>query len=210
MLWALLAASTLGAAGGPDLLADAITRFQALESYRVTLRSEVPAHTPQVIRYSYRRPGWIRMDFDTPHHGAVLIYDPDTQQVRLWPFGLQHFPRLTLAPGNPLIRDPHGHTVARSHAGALLENVRRLRQGGSLELGAEQRLGRWQALPLTVTGAGTETVGKAHRFQLWLEREHLFPLKVVSYGTDGSLRETVWLDDVEFDVALPGDWFQPR
>ena len=209
MLWALLAASTLGTTAGRDLLADAIARFQTLDNYRITLRSEAPAHAPQVIRYSYQQPGWIRMDFDTPHHGALLVYDPNAQQVQLWPFGVQRFPRLTLAPDNPLIRDSHGHTIPRSHVGALLENVRQLQQRGRVELGAVQRLGRWQALPLTVTAAA-ETAGKTHRFQLRLEREHLFPLKVVRYAADGAVQETVWLDDVEFDVALPGDWFRPH
>jgi len=33
---------------------------------------------------------------------------------------------------------------------------------------------------------------------------------VVRYAADGAVQETVWLDDVEFDVALPGDWFRPH
>lgn len=212
MLLSLLAVAALGAAPGgePDLLATATDRFQALDGYRVTLRATSPAHALRLIRYSYRRPGWLRLDFDTPHHGAVLIYDPASQRVRLWPFGIGHFPQLTLAPDNPLLRDRRGHRVERSHVGALLENVRKLVVHGRQQRGEPVQLGRWQALPLTVTGGGDETVEGVHRYQLWLEREHLFPLKVISYGVDGGELETVLMDDVEFDPALPDDWFQPR
>ncbi|SCK27594.1 DUF1571 domain-containing protein [Vogesella sp. LIG4] len=212
MLLTLLAVAAL--AGAPadeaDLLAAAMAHFQALDSYRVTLRSASARHAPQRIHYSYRRPGWLRLDFDTPHHGAVLVYDPGSREVRLWPFGLGHFPQLKLAPDNRLIRDPYGHTVDRSHVGVLLENVQRLLQHGSLERAQMAPLGHWQAWPVTVTGGDGQAVDGVHRFQLWLERDHLFPLKVVSYGADGAELETVWMDDVEFDVTLPDDWFQPQ
>jgi outer membrane lipoprotein-sorting protein len=192
-----------------DPIPAAIAQFEALNSYRVTLRSSSPQHAPQVIRYAYRKPGWLRMDFETPHRGAVLVYDPEARKVRLWPFGLHRLPRLTLAPDNPLIRDPEGHRVDRSDVGALLRNVHALQLQGETGPVEEQQLGPWRTWHLSVTGAAGYTVEGVHRYQLWLEQSRLFPVKVVSYGADGRPLETVWMDDVEFDAALPQDWFTP-
>ena len=39
----------------------------------------------QIIHYSYRRPGFIRMEFVEPHRGAVLVYTGFALAVRrLW------------------------------------------------------------------------------------------------------------------------------
>ncbi len=211
MLQSLLAAALLVPASGAalDPVAAARQQFEQLDSYRVTLRSSTAQHPTQIIRYAYRKPGFVRMEFIAPHPGALLIYSPHSGKVRLWPFGQRARAALTLAPDNPLIRGPYGRSVERSDVGALLRNVQALQAGGDTELRGMETVGRWNARQLVVTGAPGKTVDGVHRFQLWLAEGSLFPVKVASFGLDDEALETVLMDDVEIGVPFAADFFQP-
>jgi outer membrane lipoprotein-sorting protein len=203
LLAAMLTADT------PDPIAAAQAEFAQLESYRVTVHSS-PAHgVRDVIHYSYRKPGFIRMDFVQPHHGAALVYNPHSGKVRLWPFGPGTFPVLNLSPSNALIRDSGGHQVDQSDVGALLSNIRRLQQGGTTQVVGEEQLQHGSALHLSITGGPGQSVSGVHRYQVWLERGQGFPRLVKSYDTADVLLETVHMDDVEFDVAFRAHFFDP-
>lgn len=196
------------------MTADPVTvaqaHFDQVRSYRATIRSSARGGEHTEIRYAYLKPGFVRMDFVSPHHGAVLAYDPGDGKVRLRPFGAHAPPALTLSPSNPLVRDRSGHRVDRSDVGELLRNVHALQQGGATVAEGEEAVGGRAALRVSVTGAPAHVVDGVHRYRLWLDAEDGFPLKVVSFadGDDVPL-ETVTLDDVEIDVAFPERFFAP-
>lgn len=205
----VLAAAALSA-GTPDPVAAARERYRSLQSYQVTVVSSAAGRgSAEKVRYFYRKPGFVRMEFIQPHSGAVLIYRPSDHKARLWPFGLHTLPVLTLSPRNPLIVDPRGHTVDRSDAGPLLDNVRMLQaQGQTVVLGTE-RVGRRQALHLVITGGAGETVEGVHRYHLWLDLDTGFPIKASSYDLRDALIETVLMDDVEINAPFPTGFFSP-
>lgn len=201
----------------PDLLTSAIEYFHTVESYRVTIHS---THTDgeEHIRYCYRRPGFVRMEFIRPHDGAVLVYNPVTRRVYLWPFGAGRFPEFNLSPGNPLIRSSRGQKVDRSDVGALFENVRALQAGGHTEIlgdtkntcpGTRESMCGHMILHLVVTGAGSFAVADVHRYELWLDTVTQFPLKVISRDQQNAIIETVTMEALEINVTLPEELFNP-
>lgn len=190
-----------------DPLTDAEARFKSLHSYQVTLRSTDAAGAQEVIRYAYRKPGWVRMDFEKPHRGAVLIYAPDTGRVHLWAFGLGHWPMLDLAPDNPLLRNPRGHRVDHSDVGVLLANMRMLSERGSTRpLGDTELIGR-PASGLEITGPADGLKEGVHRYRVWLAHDTRFPLRVDSFAADGNLIESVDMSDARIDMPLPERFF---
>lgn len=207
MLSALMLAAALSGAD-PDPLTGAIERYRKLETYRVTIHS-VHADAQEHLRYFYQKPGFVRMEFVRPHAGAVLVYSPSTQRVRLWPFGVGRFPELNLSPTNPLIQSSRHQRVDQSDVGVLLGNVQALRQGGRLGLMDEQALAGRKVLYFSVIGAGQLTVAGVHRYQLWLDAASLFPVKVISRDLQDAVIETVRMEDVEIDVPLPMTLFNP-
>jgi outer membrane lipoprotein-sorting protein len=204
MLEALLAAATL-ATVEPGALDAALERFRNLQSYRTTIHSSHEAGEEH-LRYFYRKPGHIRMEFIRPHAGAVLIYDPGTRRVKLWPFGIGRFPELDLSPDNRLIRSPRGQQVDKSDIGVLLANVRTLQQNGSLRETDEQ-LDQRSVRKLDVTGNADYAVAGVHRYEIWLAPDTLFPLKVVSRDTRDAVLETVIFENMEIDPGLPDALF---
>ncbi|HDR8860136.1 TPA: DUF1571 domain-containing protein [Burkholderia territorii] len=210
MIAALLAAGLIGASMTADPVTIAQTHFDQVQSYRATIRSSARSGEHAEFRYAYRKPGFVRMDFVSPHHGAVLAYDPGDGKVRLRPFGEHALPALTLSPSNPLLRDRSGHRVDRSDVGVLLRNVHALQQGGVTVTEGQETIGGHTTLRVSVTGAPAHVVDGVHRYRLWLDTEDGFPLKVVSFADDDDAPlETVTLDDVEIDVAFPARFFAP-
>jgi outer membrane lipoprotein-sorting protein len=207
MLPALMLAAALSGAG-PDLLTDAMQRHSKVESYRVTIRS-VHADAQEHLRYFFQKPGFVRMEFIHPHAGAVLVYNPTTRRVRLWPFGAGRFPELNLSPTNPLIQSSRQQRVDQSDVGVLLGHMQVLAQGGSLGPVDEQALAGRPVLHLHVTGADDWTVAGVHSYEVWLDAASLFPLKVISRDLQDVIIETVQMEDAEINVPLPMTLFNP-
>lgn len=207
MLSALMLAAALSGTE-PDLLTGAIERFRKVESYRVTIHS-VQADAVVHLRYYYQKPGFVRMEFIRPHEGAVLVYNPSTRRVRLWPFGAGRFPELNLNPSNPLIQSSRQQRVDQSDVGVLLGNMQGLAQRGSLGSADEQVLAGRPVLHLHVTGAGDWSVAGVHSYEVWLDAASLFPLKVISRDLQNAIIETVQMEDAQIDVALPMTLFNP-
>jgi outer membrane lipoprotein-sorting protein len=203
----MLAAALTGTRVSP--LAEAIEHYRTVETYQLTLRS-AHADGEDHIRYFYRKPGFVRMDFIRPHAGAVLVYSPLTRRVRLWPRGAGRFPELSLSPHNPLIRSPGGQTVDKSDVGALFDNVRTLLEQGQAEVRGDARLDGRSALHLVVTGAPGRAVDGVHRYELWLDTASQFPLKVISRNQEDAIIETVTMDALEINAPLPETVFNPE
>jgi len=208
VLWGILIFALSGDVMA-DPLAEAMIRFRALNTYQVTLRSVSADGERQVIRYYYRQPGWVRMEFVQPHSGAVLTYDPGSRRIRLWPLGLRHRLTLTFAPDNPLMRSSRGHRVDRSDVGALLENLLALRaRGQASPLGEADHTVR-PNVGFDIVGAPGVTVAGVHRYQVWLAQDTLFPLRVKSFEASGAAIETVDMTDIETDTQFSERFFTP-
>jgi len=192
----------------PDPLATAIEHYQTVESYRVTIHS-THDDGEEYIRYYYKKPGFVRMEFIRPHAGALMVYNPYTRRVRLWPFGAGHFPELNLSPGNPLIRSSRGQRVDHSDVGTLFENVRTLQQGGNIEVLGQERMDGRTVLHLIVTGAGNFVIAGVHRHELWLDTESQFPVKGISRDIHYAIIETVMMEALEITKTLPDTLFNP-
>lgn len=202
----ILAATLTGTP--PDPLASAIEHYRTVESYRVTIHS-THAGGEEYIRYYYKKPGFVRMEFIRPHDGALLIYNPNTRRVRVWPFGAKHFPELSLSPGNRLIRSLSGTRVDQSDVGVLFENIRILREGGNTEILGEESMGGRMTLHFIVTGAGGIAVAHVHRSELWLDTASQFPIKVVSRDLRNVIIESVMMEALEINATLPETLFNP-
>jgi outer membrane lipoprotein-sorting protein len=186
-----------------------LKRFEQIESYQVTVRSASPQDEAKVIRYSYRKPGYVRMDFTTPHSGAVLIYSPADGKVKLWPFGLGTIPVLHLSPTDSLIQDGNGHRVDQSDLGVLLNNIRSLQQGGTTTAHGEEFVAGKSTLHISVVGAGGKTIDAVHQYEIWFDKQNGLPVKVVSYAFHGKRLETVLMDAMVINLHFPPDFFAP-
>lgn len=203
MLFGLLAVSIALSAGDP--VDAALESFRRLEAYSVTLKAE--SERTEVIRYYYKKPGYIRMEFEEPHRGAVLVYDPVEREVVLRPFRFLRSFKMRLGPEDRLIRSSRGHTVDESSIGALLENVSELREDGGLDVLREEEADGKSALLVEVRGRGGREVDGVNLYRLWLDNETSLPVKVEAYDAGGRLVERVRMEGLVVDPEFPPDFF---
>jgi hypothetical protein len=184
------------------LLAAAEAAFTALTTYTLTVHSHPENGDPVALRYSFRKPGFIRMDFIRPHAGATLIFNPRTHSARVWPFGFPRFPSLALDPGNPMIRGPQGHRVDQSDLGTLVRNLCALEKSGVAAIADAG-----DPTCLVVEGAPGRKVAGVHRYRVWFDPACSLPNRVISEDDLGERIESVTMDDLRIDAALPEDFF---
>jgi outer membrane lipoprotein-sorting protein len=189
-------------------LAEAIAHFRSLEAYRVTIHS-FHGDGEEFIRYTYKKPGYVRMEFIKPHAGAVLVYSPLSGRVHLWPFGYGHFPELNLSPTNPLIRSPRGQYVNHSDVGALFENTRKLQESGGTEVLGEEKMHGHMVLHMLTTGARGYVLDGVHSIEMWMDPTTWFPVRIVSRDRMGVLIEDVTMEGLELNPPAPDSLFNP-
>lgn len=186
-----------------DPVDESLASFAKLEGYSATLRSS----SGEVIRYHYRKPGYIRMEFEKPHKGAVLLYDPFRKEVLLRPFAFLKSLEMRMSPNDRLIRSSTGHTVNESDIGALLRNAKRLKESGGVKAEGEDQVGGRTALIVEVLGAAGFEADGVNRYRLWLEKRSMLPVKVEAYSAAGALTESVLMDDLEVDPEFAEGFF---
>lgn len=199
-----LSASSADRPARADPVDRALLAFERLEGYRATLRSS----SGEVIRYFFKKPGFVRMEFERPHRGAVLVYDPVKKEARLRPLRFWRSLELRLSPGDSLITSARGHTVDESDIGSLLERVRRLGEGGTVEAAGTEAVSGRGAIVVAVKGAaGAEAADGVAGYTLWLDAALMLPVKVRAWSAGGELVEEVLMDDLVVDPELPMDLF---
>ena len=193
-----------------DPVAAALNNFHHVVSYRVTLRSRSDGSTT-IIRYFFKKPGFVRMEFIKPHNGAVLVYNPAKKEAQLRPLGFFKYLVLTLAPNNKLIISPTGHRVDASDPGTFLETVKALAERGNIKIVGEEKIGGQEALIVEVQGGeGIANSFGIHRYLLWLDTRTLLPLKTESFDLRDKKVEEVLMDDPEINIDLPDSLFDLR
>jgi outer membrane lipoprotein-sorting protein len=190
-----------------DPIAAAQARFAQLDGYRAVLTSTSGDGTRERLRYYFKAPGYVRMEFLRPNRGALLLYDPFEKRARVWPFGSPG-PSLALRPGNRLIRSAGGHRVDRSDVGILLENIRTLQDGGTTRV-VELKPGETQGLVhLSIVGRAGHAVDGVRRYEVWLDPDLHFPVRVEGFDARDRILEAVTLSEIVLNPRLGEDFFR--
>lgn len=181
------------------LLAEMMERFNALTNYTTLLDSEGWDGRNRIM-YTYKKPGFIRMDFIQPHKGTLLIYNPITNKVTVRPFSTWFF-TFTLDPGNCLITDSKGHTVDQSDIGALIRSVLLCAREGSVTPLPPETLEGLACPRLRVESTMITYI-------LWIHPELRLPIKVVKLFSERE-KEIVFLRNLIVDASLDDTLFNP-
>jgi len=189
-----------------SVISKALSAFDSLDTYSVTLKA-LCCDSDEEIKYAYKKPGFIRMDFINPHEGAALVYNPINKKVRLKPFGLFSFFKLTLNPDNSLITNPKGHQVDKSDIGALLRKMDTLLVNGYSEIKQSEDINDRLCDVYEIFDTNMFSVDDINKYKVWLDKEIYLPLKVEAFDTSNVLIESVLMDDLQINVTFDEDFF---
>ncbi len=190
-----------------DPISIAIENYKNVESYSVTLRSRNDEDFSEIIKYYYKKPGFVRMELIKPHKGAILIYSPFTKEVSVRPFSSLKSFVLTLSPDNRLVKSSRGHRIDASDIGELLRTVKKLQENGKTEIIREEVVNKKLTMLVSIKGRNGFTVDGVHRYLLWLDKTTFLPLKVSSFDISDKLIEEVLMDDLRINIGIEDSFF---
>ncbi len=155
--------------------------------------------------YTFKKPKRIRLDFESPHSGMVLIYPDKNGKVSVHPGGVAHILQFHLSSGDPLIRGASGQRIDQTDLGLLIKNISHSltdQARGPVEIKED---GEIRIRVLAVNHFQESDVTLYHFFidkRLWL------PVKVEESTPDGRLRRTIIFHNLRMNVGFPDTFFQ--
>lgn len=211
LLFFLIPAVTLaGTSSDSEILIKKMeAAYEGVEDYQahmeVTTREDRSFSTSKFL-YTYKKPDRIRIDFETPHTGMILIYPDAEGRVAIRPFGSGWSWLIHLSSDSSLLRDSSGQSVIATDLGLLIHNIAHsltdLRQGRE-EIQQENGNIRVRVLAENHFRKGVLTL-----YQFSIDRERWLPIKVEEYSPAGLLERTILFQKLRTNLGIADSFFQ--
>ena len=183
--------------------------YKTVNDYRTNL--EVRTYTAngsveiKLIRYTFKKPCSIRLDFEKPDSGIVVVYPDQEGRVEVRPLSWLPFVVLHKSVGDPQMEVSPGQRINQTDLGLLIRNIGRSVNG--------QRKG-----PVTVSDDGgriTINVLADNHFRknvithytFYIDKKLWLPVSVEERLPDGKLERTVIFHNLKINIKVPDSLF---
>ena len=187
----------------PDPIVEFEIAYSKVDSYSVEINSSLG----EVVNYSYKKTGHVRMDFIKPHGGAVIVYNPETNKVRVRPFGFIKPLVVTYKPESRVVRSKNGHQLNDSDLGVLLGSVKKVRDNGVMKVVGKAKIGDVDTVAVRVKAEGDFTDYRVNEYRLWLSKITKLPVLIEAFGIDGKLQERTFLNNIKLNPDFAEGFF---
>ncbi len=158
------------------------------------------------VLYTFKKPEWIRLDFESPHPGMVLVYPDRNGKAVVRPSGWARFLKLRLAPDSFLLKVSSGQRIDQTDLGLLIKNISQSltnRHHGQVE--AEEKAGH---IRLRVLADNHFRKGIVTRYQFLIDGRLWLPVEVEESTPDGILERLVVFRSLRVNIGVPDSFFQ--
>ena len=155
--------------------------------------------------YTFKEPERIRLDFQTPHSGMVLVYPDKNGEVAIRPAGFPFFD-FHLALDNPLLLVASGQRLDQTDLGLLIKNIGHSltdQRRGPAEVVEEGEYIRVQVLADNHFQKGVET-----RYQFLIDRKLWLPVQVEESTPEGRLEREIILRNLRTNIGVFDSFFR--
>jgi len=169
-----------------------------------TYNTEASFETKKFL-YTFKKPKWIRLDFESPHSGMVLIYPDKSGKVSVRPGGVAHIFQFHLSSGNPLIMGAFGQRIDQTDLGLLIKNISHSltdQRRGPVEIEQDGCI-RIRVLAVNHFQEGVVTL-----YRFFIDKDLWLPVKVEESMPDGPLERTITFQNLRINTGVPDNFFQ--
>ena len=214
-LWMLIPLLWIPASAAQDgdaqaLLARMESAYQTVKDYRMQvqliLASENAGQRKEEFIYTFKKPGRVRMDFQSPQPGTRVIFPDEEGKVWVRPWGWR-FLDLHLAPDSLFLSNPWGQRVDQSDFGLLIQNIGRSMGGerqGPLEILEEERDVR-----IRVLARNHFRKGKITRYEFVIDASTFLPAEIEERTPEGVFERRITFRNLMINTGVPDSFFQP-
>jgi hypothetical protein len=170
-----------------------------------TVKGDGSSETEKFL-YTFKKPNWIRLDFESPHKGMILAYPDKNGKVAVRPAGLANFLKLHLAPNSRLLSGSSGQRIDQTDFGLLIRNIGHSltdQRRGPAEITDENGYVRIRVL---AADHFREDVVTLYRF--FIDKKLWLPAIVEEFTPDGSLERSISFGDLRINNGLSDSFFQ--
>jgi outer membrane lipoprotein-sorting protein len=172
----------------------------------VEARSTDGTYETETFLYSFEKPDRIRVDFESPHSGLVLVYPDKNDKALVRPFRWAPFFKLRLDPNSSLLDTPSGQPINQTDLGLLIKNI-----GHSL---TDQRRGpvsiqeEGDLIQVTVLAEDHFRKGVLTLYRFSIDRKLWLPVGVRESTSEGVLERNVTFGKLRFNIHFSPVFFQ--
>ena len=184
--------------------------YEAVKDYRVlvhvVLAAEDAGKRTEEFIYTFKKPGQVRVDFQIPQPGTILIFPDEEGKVLVRPWGWRLLD-LHLAPDSLLLANSSGQRIDQTDFGLLIRNLGRSMDGGRrgpLEISEEN-----QYIKIEVLAENHFRDGIVTRYRFMIDKSTYFPAEIEEWTPDGVLERKITFRNLAVNTGIPETFFQP-
>lgn len=158
------------------------------------------------FRYTFKKPNHIRLDFEAPYPGMILVYPDEDGKAVVKPGGWAGFLRLHLAPDSALLRASAGQRVDQTDMGLLIQNISHSvtdRRRGEVKLSDED--GR---VVIEVLAEDHFLAGISTLYRFYVDAKLSLPVEVQELTPDGVFKREVFFRDLRTSISISDGFFR--
>jgi outer membrane lipoprotein-sorting protein len=159
----------------------------------------------QAFLYRFKKPNRIRLDFESPHPGMVMVYPDSNGKVVVRPFPRLPLFKLRLSPDSALLRNPFGQRIDQTDMGLLIRNIGRSltdRRRGLLDV--EEKNG---TIEFRVLAEDHFKEGVLTLYRFTIDRNLWLPIRVEESDPEGTPGRIVTFRDLRTNISIPDRLF---
>jgi outer membrane lipoprotein-sorting protein len=181
-----------------------VTDYQS--TVEVTSTSQDGSLTREKFLYTLRKPKQIRIDFEVPHPGTVVIYSNKDGKVRVRPWGAKGLFELHLDPDSFLLRLSSGQRVDQTDLGLLIAKIRESveeHRRGPVELSESE-----SAVEISVAADNHFREGVTTRYRFSIDKRTWLPVQIMESSFEGAFERRILFLDLRTNIGVPDSTFE--
>jgi len=160
----------------------------------------------QRFLYTFKKPNRIRLDFESPHSGMILIYPDKNGKVAIYPSGWARIFTLHLAPDSSFLMDSSNQRIDQTDIGLLINNISHSlhdQRRGPVEFYEDPKGIEVRVLAEDHFRKGLETL-----YHFFIDRDLWLPTGVQEFTPNGNLRRSVTFRNLMINPGILDSFFQ--
>ncbi len=150
--------------------------------------------------YTFKKPKRIRLDFESPYAGMIVVYPDQNGKVVLRRFFTFH-----LAPDNYFLRDSSGQRIDQTDMGLLIEKIAQSltdHRRGPLETTENEK-----EIRIEVVADDHFRKGVVTRYRFFIDKRIFLPVRVEESTPGGLLERTIVFRSLRTNPKVPDSFF---
>ena len=183
--------------------------YKKVNDYRTNLEVRTyAANGPaeiKLIRYTFKKPCSIQLDFEKPDSGMVVVYPDREGKVAVRPLSWLPFVVLHKSVNDPQMEVSPGQRINQTDLGLLIQNIGHSVNGQ--RKGPVTTTSDRQNIIISVLADNHFQKNVITHYTFYIDKKLWLPVKVEEKTPDGKLERTVIFHDLKVNIGVPDSFF---